>query len=79
MGKTEKNRKENHATKVPNIPKTKRQKCGMNKTKVKASKINAVMKARTSPDPYPCTIFSPRFIRRSLGFIEKIVDSKSFC
>jgi hypothetical protein len=47
--------------------------------KVKASKINAVMKVQTSPDPYPCTIFSPRFIKRSLGFIEKIVDSKSFC
>ena len=27
-------RKENHATKVTKIPKTKRQKCGMNKTKV---------------------------------------------
>ena len=32
MGKTEKNRKENHATKVTKIPKTKRQKYGMNKT-----------------------------------------------
>ena len=32
MAKTEKNRKENHATKVTKIPKTKRQKYGMNKT-----------------------------------------------
>ena len=34
MGKTEKKQKENHASKVTKIPKTKRQKCGMNKTKV---------------------------------------------
>ena len=33
MGRTEKERKENHATKVTKIPKTKRQKYGMNKTK----------------------------------------------
>ena len=32
MGKTEKNRKENHATKVTKIPKTKRQKYGINET-----------------------------------------------
>ena len=32
MGKTEKNGKKNHATKVTKIPKTKRQKYGMNKT-----------------------------------------------
>ena len=32
MGTTEKTRKENHATKVTKIPKTKRQKYGMNKT-----------------------------------------------
>ena len=32
MGKTEKNRKENHATKVTKIPKTKIQKYGMNET-----------------------------------------------
>ena len=32
MGKKEKNRKENHATKVAKIPKTKRRKCGMNDT-----------------------------------------------
>ena len=30
VGKTEKNRKENHASKVTKIPKTKRQKYGMN-------------------------------------------------
>ena len=30
MGKTEKNRKENHATKVTKLPKTKRRKYGMN-------------------------------------------------
>ena len=30
MGETEKKRKENHATKVTKIPKTKRQKYGMN-------------------------------------------------
>ena len=34
MGKTEKNRKENHATNVTKIPKTKRQKYGMNETSV---------------------------------------------
>ena len=34
MGKTEKNRKENHATKVTKIPKTKRRKYGMNETKM---------------------------------------------
>ena len=32
MGKTEKNRKENYATKVTKIPKTKRIKYGMNET-----------------------------------------------
>ena len=32
MGKTEKNRKENHATKLTKISKTKREKYGMNKT-----------------------------------------------
>ena len=32
MGKTEKNRKENHSTKVTKIPKTKRRKYGMNET-----------------------------------------------
>ena len=32
MGKTEKKRKENHATKVTKIPKTKRPKYGMNQT-----------------------------------------------
>ena len=32
MGKTEKEWKENHATKVTKIPKTKRRKYGMNKT-----------------------------------------------
>ena len=32
MGKTEKNWKENHATKVTKIPKTKRRKYGMNET-----------------------------------------------
>ena len=32
MGKTEKNQNENHATKVTKIPKTKRQKYGMNET-----------------------------------------------
>ena len=32
MGKTEKKRKENHTTNVTKIPKTKRQKYGMNKT-----------------------------------------------
>ena len=32
MGKTEKSRKENHATKVTKIPKTKRRKYGMNET-----------------------------------------------
>ena len=31
-GQDEKNQKENHATKGTKIPKTKRQKCGMNKT-----------------------------------------------
>ena len=31
MGETEKKRKENHATKVTDIPKTKRLKYGMNK------------------------------------------------
>ena len=35
MGKTEKKRKENHATKVTKIPKSNRRKCGMNKTKFK--------------------------------------------
>ena len=34
MGKMEKNWKENHATKMTKIPKTKRQKYGMNKTLV---------------------------------------------
>ena len=34
MGQTGKKRKENHATKVTKIPKTKRQKYGMNETKV---------------------------------------------
>ena len=34
MGKTEKRRKENDATKVTKIPKTKRQKYGMNETLV---------------------------------------------
>ena len=34
MGKTEKNWKENHATKVTKIPKTKRRKYGMNETNV---------------------------------------------
>ena len=34
MGKTEEKRKENHATKVTKIPKTKRQKYGMNETKI---------------------------------------------
>ena len=34
MGKTEKNWKENHTTKVPKIPKTKRQKYEMNETKM---------------------------------------------
>ena len=33
MGKTDKKRKENHATKVIKTPKTKRRKYGMNKTK----------------------------------------------
>ena len=33
MGKTEKNQKENHKTKVTKIPKTKRQKYGMKGTK----------------------------------------------
>ena len=32
MGKTEKNRKENHAIEVTKIPKTKRQKYGLNET-----------------------------------------------
>ena len=32
MGKIEKNRKENHATKVTKIPKTKTQKYGMNES-----------------------------------------------
>ena len=32
MGKTGKRRKENHTTKVTKIPKTKRQKYGMNET-----------------------------------------------
>ena len=32
MGKTEKNQKENHTTKVSKIPKTKRREYGMNKT-----------------------------------------------
>ena len=32
MGKTEKNRIENHATEVTKIPKTKRQKYGLNET-----------------------------------------------
>ena len=32
MGKTEKNRKESHATKATKIPKPRRQKYGMNKT-----------------------------------------------
>ena len=32
MGKTEKKQKENHTTKVTTIPKTKRQKYGMNET-----------------------------------------------
>ena len=32
MGKTEKKRKENHATKVTKTPKTKRRKYGMNET-----------------------------------------------
>ena len=32
MGETEKKRKENHATKVTKIPKTKRRKYGMNET-----------------------------------------------
>ena len=32
MGKTEKNLKENHATKVTKIPKTKRRKYGMKET-----------------------------------------------
>ena len=35
MGKTEKKRKENHATKVTKIPRTKRGKHGMNKTSIK--------------------------------------------
>ena len=39
MGKTEKNRKENHATKVTKIPKTKRRKYGMNETKINFMKI----------------------------------------
>ena len=34
MDKTEKIRKENHATKVTKIPKTKRRKYGMNETNV---------------------------------------------
>ena len=34
MGKMEKNRKENPATKVTKIPRTKRRKYGMNKTQV---------------------------------------------
>ena len=34
MGKMEKNRKENHATKVTKVPKTKRRKYGMNETEV---------------------------------------------
>ena len=34
MGKTEKIRKKNHATKVTKIPKTKRRKYGMNETKM---------------------------------------------
>ena len=45
MGKTEKNRKENHATKVTKIPKTKRRKYGMNKTvemKIKMIIVQAV-------------------------------------
>ena len=33
QGKTEKNRKENHATKVTKLPKTKRRKYEMNETK----------------------------------------------
>ena len=40
MGKTEKSRKENHATKVTKIPKTKRQKYGMNETKEPATGSN---------------------------------------
>jgi hypothetical protein len=35
MGKTEKNQKENHTTKVTKISKTKRRKYGMNETEVK--------------------------------------------
>ena len=38
MSETEKNRKENHATKVTKIPKTKRRKYGMNETKSKKKK-----------------------------------------
>ena len=34
MGMMEKNRKENHTTKVTKIPKTKRRKYGINETKV---------------------------------------------
>ena len=34
MGKVEKNWNENHATKVPKIPKTKRRKYGMKETKM---------------------------------------------
>ena len=76
MGKTKKNGKK---ITQPKCPKYQKPKDGDEQNKVKASKINVVMKVRTSVDPYPCTIFSPRFIKRSLGFIEKIVDSKSFC
>ena len=38
-GQDGKNRKENHATKVTKIPNTKRQKYGMNKTKVLRKKF----------------------------------------
>ena len=37
MGKMDKNWKENHATKMTKIPKTKRRKCGINETFVSSN------------------------------------------
>ena len=46
MGKTEKPRKGNHTTKVTKIPKTKRQKYGMNETHV--SELERIIRERCS-------------------------------
>ena len=44
MGKTEKKRKENHATKVTKTPKTKRQKYGMNETLIQGNSMMLAQK-----------------------------------